>query len=311
VPILFIAGIELLRIDAELCRGERVGDLFFLTNDRAHVRGLLSERFTATVGALEAESLTSGLAVAYSVEDREFADDAAAIDWLKIRLAYVAHFLHYLWFVRDNAAYLELGFVEEQRRGRRNVHRTFFGGVYTEATGARNVATFSRDDLRVARDMFRRYIPANVVVSPQSLVEQVGRWARAHYFVQAAPSTSDLGIKIANYCTAFEALASTDIQELSHKLAERIACLLEPAGEARMQLFRDVKAAYSLRSKVVHGGRGEANLRERVERAAIACDQIARRLLRNILDDEALHERFILGRAEKTMEDYFLALVLS
>jgi hypothetical protein len=312
VPTLFITGIERLRIEEDLGRGERVADLFYLTNNRERIVGLLSERLVGQIGVLEAEYLTSGMPVAYSVDDQTFENNDTADQWLHQRLGYVAHFLNFLWLVRDNAAYLELGFLEDRaRRGGGITHRRLFGSAYSDANARFDMVTVTREELRLSRDLYRRHMPADVVMNPQPITEAVGRWTRAHYFVQASRSTSDLGIKIANYCTAFEALASTDIQELAHKLAERIACFLEPAGEARLRLFRDVKAAYALRSKVVHGGRGDQNLRERVQQAATNCDGIARRLLRKILDDETLHDRFMLGRAENSMEDYFLSLVLS
>ena len=55
------------------------------------------------------------------------------------------------------------------------------------------------------------------------------------------------------FCMALEAIASTSQNEITHILAERCAALSHPPGQARMNMYGQVKDLYALRSKIVHG----------------------------------------------------------
>ena len=146
------------------------------------------------------------------------------------------------------------------------ITRNFYPSSYTDASGTRTSTTFSREELRKARELCGTPLTNRVVVNAQSAAEKSARYTRAVYFIQAARASSDIGVKIANYSTALEALFSTDAQELSHKLAERVACFLESAPSLRKQVFQDVKKAYGIRSKVVHGAGGS----KEVQKSAVA-----------------------------------------
>ena len=84
-------------------------------------------------------------------------------------------------------------------------------------------------------------------------------------------------MKILHYCTAFEALFASSTGELTHQLAERVACFLEPPGEARVQIFKTFKLAYGFRSRIAHGGTVvKKDLPELIE-MSIACDDYLRK----------------------------------
>jgi len=54
---------------------------------------------------------------------------------------------------------------------------------------------------------------------------------------------------------ALESMFSEDSEAVGHKIALRIACLMEPKPEERKTLFRFIKAAYKERSSIVHGNK--------------------------------------------------------
>lgn len=312
--VLFITNVEHLEISTDLGRGEKVGDRFWITNNREVVTGLVSSVFRKVAGALEAAYLEKASAAAYSVEDApDFADNSVALAFLRRRLADVHMFLHVLWLEKDNAANVDLGYLEHPYRGRpgSNISRNNFNHWNTTATGAVGPVIFSRDELRSARRQYASLAAEELVVGHQVATEPHSRFDRAFYFLQAARGAGDLGVKISNYCTAFEAIFATDTQELSHKLAERIAVFLETDKARRLELFRGVKKAYGFRSKTVHGVRGSPKFEKSVQAAAVLCDDVARRVFRRIIEDRALSGRFFSHKGEADMDDYFTRLVLT
>lgn len=316
--ILFIAYLENLQISAPLDRGEKVGDQIRITNDVNYIMSLLTERFRLLVGKLEESYFEKSKAVVYSLEDVEpFQDDPQAIDLLDKRLGQVRIFLQMLWLVKDNSVNVDLGYLEapyispSRQRGyaRSHLHRNSYSYWYSSAQGTVEDVTFSREELRTARRLF--YPRADDIgANPKAFPTNTSRWIRAHYFTQAARANSNLGVKIANYCTAFESLFSTDPQELSHKLSERIACFLESKEDSRISLYREIKKAYYIRSAVVHGSAPSKKQQRDIVSVAVSCDEIIRRLLRGILEDKNLHKYFLNGAGEGSFEDYLLSLVL-
>ncbi|PKH04524.1 hypothetical protein CXF72_00460 [Psychromonas sp. MB-3u-54] len=115
--------------------------------------------------------------------------------------------------------------------------------------------------------------------------KQMNRLNVATSFLQQARSSSDIGVKIANYCSYFEALMSTNSAELTHQLAERAAFLLRNQPEDRYEHFKQTKKAYAVRSKVVHGDVLSKNQLQSIEEVSNHCDQVARELLIKALSD--------------------------
>ena len=108
---------------------------------------------------------------------------------------------------------------------------------------------------------------------------ETGRAGRSIYFLQGARQAAALSVKVANYCTSFEALLSTDTTELSHRLSERLAWLLANSASERLSIFRTVKGAYGIRSRAVHGAHlSKQKIRDELIVASTNCDDLLRRL---------------------------------
>jgi hypothetical protein len=313
---LFIANVENLRISADLGHGEKLTDKILITNDQAFIENLLSPFFYQIAGTLEAHYLKNTGAVAYSIEETQpFPSDEAALSFLLERLADVKVFMQLLWLVKDNSVNVDLGYLEHPykslKAGRTNISRNFFIHTFTTARGNVLITEFTREELRRARHL-RRDSKWTVQMRTQVATdERFMRFDRAFYFLQAARGSPDLGVKIANYCTCFETLFSTDAQELSHKLAERIACFLEKDLENRISVFHTIKKAYAIRSRIVHGSRGSSKLGEQLREVSVSCDNLIRRILVRILEEPSLQEYFQKAISDKDIEKYFDYLVLS
>jgi hypothetical protein len=78
---------------------------------------------------------------------------------------------------------------------------------------------------------------------PTALGHTTLRYHRFTYFLSIAHSTPDVGLKIAEYITALEALVSSSSTEVTHQVAERVACLLEAPGDGRVGNYKKMKQA--------------------------------------------------------------------
>jgi hypothetical protein len=134
------------------------------------------------------------------------------------------------------------------------------------------------------------------------------RIARAFHFLEAARSERNLGIKIADYCTCYETLFSTESTELSHKLAERVSNFLAHLSDEKMNIYQSIKSAYNIRSKVVHGDNLTNNQIENLVKTSENCDYHLRLILNSIVNSEKLTE--IFEQKNDSLEDYFAKLVL-
>jgi len=110
------------------------------------------------------------------------------------------------------------------------------------------------------------------------------------------------------YCSCFEVLFSTDASEIVHKISERVACFLGKDLAERKELFRVVKKAYDIRSKVIHGDiigqkivHDLATLSERI-------DDLLRKIITKIISSPETLARLEAGKDE--LQEFFLDLVM-
>lgn len=91
---------------------------------------------------------------------------------------------------------------------------------------------------------------------------------------------------------AFESLYLEDIQELTYKLALRVAFLLGKRGNKRKTIFDNMKAAYRYRSKIVHGGKqvSRKELRGIIAKTGDYLRQSIRRFLQLLSQGNSLKE---------------------
>jgi len=301
---------------SNLGNGERIGDKLHITNDRLFIESLLTPAFYKIAGDLESSYLKTTGAVVYCIEETQtFPNDDAANSFLVKHLIEVRSFLQMLWLVKDNSVNVDLGYLEHPYKSTRatktNVTRNSIAHVFSTSRGEVLTTEFSREELRRARHLFREFSGGTKLGSQIAIDEGLSRFERAFYFMQAARASSDLGVKIANYCVCFETLFSTDVQELSHKLGERIACFLEKDLTNRISVFQKIKKAYAVRSKVIHGSKGSLKAAPQIKEASVSCDNIVRRIFLQIIEGPSLQKYFWGAASDKDLEDYFIALVLT
>ena len=310
---LCVAALLHIRVSGALGRGERLGRDIFLTNDSETIKKLITPTMLLAFGGLEMQALAEAGMVAYrlaelparpSSEGAERAVLEFLLDLKKFQMA--------LWLVRDNAASIERAFLEWPHRGRDPVASTnHWDALCSMASGTRDPATFTREEFRSARKIHETLwakedegqFTAGEPTEPTSK-----RFSRALYFLQGARRSAALSLKVAEYCSAFEALLSTDSSELSHKLAERLAWIVAPSPDARVALFRRLKTAYSIRSTAVHGATlTQKKIEAELQAAAGDCDDLLRQLFLKIAERPDLRRLYI--ESEAKLEDLEAALV--
>jgi len=121
----------------------------------------------------------------------------------------------------------------------------------------------------------------------------------------------DWRVEMLCYWVALEALFGQAETELSHQLCERAAAFCEPPGQGRHTLYRKLKSAYGLRSKLVHGTlhhpteEGQGGLSAAID----FVEGTVRNALCHILTDGDMTRRFL--QEQKHLVEYFEKQVLA
>lgn len=315
----FIAPIYRVSVTESLGQGDKLDDDLRLTNDSDLIRSKMPARLVQRIGTIERDAVCGAGLVAYC----EFADEAyprSPADseaMIAVQLMKLHQFLLTLWCVKDNAACVENGFLDSPDY----VSSRFWNLNCTTADGTDCLTTFSREELRDAREIYRGTFGSTSEWTKNDLTEAMIReviepdaspYDRAMAFISAARSTSSLSVKIANYCSALESLLITATTELNYRLAQRVAWLLGASIEERHKLIQQMKDCYDFRSKVVHGSYASAKkLRNDLLPAVRACDTILRNVLGQLIQDKVLRA-YVFGESKSAdvFEDRLLRITL-
>ena len=105
--------------------------------------------------------------------------------------------------------------------------------------------------------------------------------------------------RIFDLTSAMERMYGLDQGEVTFKLRTRAGCFLEPAGNARLRVARDVERLYRVRSKIVRRVKARPSAQARVDAFTKGFD-VARRTVMKLLSEEQLpdwNETVITGAA--------------
>src|SRR5262249_2201071 len=155
------------------------------------------------------------------------AEDLIALQMLKLH-----QFLQMLWIVKDNAARVESGFLDTPKA----VSSRIWPFLCTKADRTNSTTTFLREELTQANKMFHALCGESKSLEAADLTNVRAReivepemppLSKALFFIGAARLSSSLAVKIANYCSALEALLIAGATtELTYRLCQRVAWLL-------------------------------------------------------------------------------------
>jgi Apea-like HEPN len=307
---LYITALDQISTTESLGRGFEFRDTYFLTNDKSVTLPLVAS-IEKYIGPIESNHIRKAPAVIYSLFPAESPprDHTEALRDLGVHLRFTELILLALWYVKDNAVSSELGFLRNPHSGHPSEFSVASNQIITRATtadGRSPSISFSLAELRAARAVVDRTDPVSGNDGEGAFVESI-RFERAGYFVQAARSSAAPGVKITHYVTALEALFGTDNQELSHKLSERVAFFLGETPEERLNIFARMKAAYTVRSRTVHGAPHTAKGAQSIPALAQTVDSLARRSLVKISSSEGLYQ--LMNGNDAGIDEYFVRLI--
>jgi len=290
----------------------------YLHNDVGAILATFPSEFAPLVGVVDSNAYASAAAcVAARWSDADLLDAVRAETLLNSLLAAIQSYLMALWFVRDNCVMCEGGVlvypkVAGRRIGWHGIKHSL-GQYYWNATVQHAATSWRASELLSAREFAERsrlvFASGSSPVSAHpSLPKGVNRLLRGLYYLENARTCSDVGVRIGAYVSCLEALFSTDSSELAHKLSERVAMFLSEDATERVTLYQDVKRAYNIRSKVVHGDEIDAKQYAQLFDVSIRCDDLLRRVFGRVISDEAAQKLFLSSKNE--IDTFFLSLTL-
>ncbi|HDR6318326.1 TPA: hypothetical protein QCU53_005180 [Bacillus thuringiensis] len=111
------------------------------------------------------------------------------------------------------------------------------------------------------------------------------RISRAFNMARVARSQSFLPAKIASYISAIEALVSSNRESLVMQVSERVPKVIGGSKEDKLVIHDNLREAYNIRSKYVHGDKVSDKIAKRLEEVSENIDSILRSLLIKIIND--------------------------
>ncbi len=308
----FLTALQKSKILGDLGRGDRIDDNTFITNNKNVIKDMLPCEFVLMIGSMEAKSLYSAEVAIYSNE--EIPDNADPNKFLINKVRLVNTFLSTIWVFKDNSINIETSFLFYGEPDFKRVDSNFIGLQFTSAAGNQRSITINRDELKKIREFFRsrvslaEYSAEIVTQLTKGATKGAPRISVAFYHAQSARMSNDIAIKVANYCSALEALFATSHAELAHQLSERVAFFLEDDPEKRLTTYRNVKNAYTIRSKIVHGAVIKDSKVEDLVKVSRMTDNLLRECLSKIYGDEKLWSLF--SGSNEALDEYMLGKIV-
>lgn len=202
----------------------------------------------------------------------------------------VQSFITEMWKIRDNSIYVRDGYLICYKKNLEDgrTYKASLSEIFTNAGNSSGQTTFTDAEIRgiakqyeisdikdVKLDEIDYKTPTDDHFYKKSKSTRI---YRAEYYMISARARSSIPMKIVSYCTALECLFTTTTTEVSHRIAERVACLLGDTSVHKKEIYTTVKKAYDIRSTVVHGSLIKVNDGETI-RISAELDSLLRLIL--------------------------------
>ena len=275
LKVLYVVGLVDVEVSEVIRTPLQVSDGAFVTNNAEFIRGLLPDVYVNVIGLIEYQFLTSGRLVVFKEGEVSSEEEAHAE---LINLLRSTHgLLMSLWMGRDCSVNCDVGYV--LGLDVELAHSNTLNPQYTLANGASMPLALNMAEFEVSSKLalnFFRGLKEKDKPLQTAMQKSTGRINVSTYHIQAARSATDVAIKVSSYCSFFESLFSTSSAELSHQLSERIAFSLAISPLERLEIYKKVKRAYGVRSKVVHGDVISKQELQGLAEISEGCDKLAR-----------------------------------
>lgn len=319
----FVARLYGLKLNRTLNKGIKIMENIRISTNGNILKKVCDKHFGSMIGDIELNELYNGpfiYAEGLSTSDVEN-DKNKRLEFLDYFMKIGQLLSSALWLIKDNSISTDQGFLyiyddkfdNEKTSVSSNGRTPYFFNSY----GKRVETEYSFDEISGAIKLQMLFDnESGLKMSQNQIANRIttgaNRLERFYYFIQSARSEAFLPNKISTYCTALETLLSTDNQEISHKISERVARILGKDLQSREELFSFIKVAYSIRSSNVHGDKLSKKYRTLENQAEIAreLDDKIRDLYGYILSNEELFNVY-LDDNNNQLNHYFNKLILS
>ncbi|WP_409275861.1 hypothetical protein V1499_09945 [Neobacillus sp. SCS-31] len=321
----YVSKVHGLELNRTLNKGIQVVDNLRLSTSRKRIEEKADDFFIELVGMLEYDSLLYGPYLyaegEYNLDGEKNREDRLELLNYFMRLSQTLP--NALWTIKDNSVKTELGFLYiydkdkdlhlEQASVSSNTRASYFLNSHGE-----NVDTnFTFDEVSECLKRYTLIFDQNTaeledMETAGIVTTKANRIERFMYFLQSARTQSFLPNRISSYCTALETLFSTDNQEISHKMSERIARIIGKDFPSREKIFKFMKTAYSVRSSNVHGDKLHKKYRsvEKQSQISSELDEYVRQLYNFVTSDDEIGPIYLRDNQDELIQ-YFNKLTLA
>ncbi|ULT58715.1 HEPN domain-containing protein [Neobacillus drentensis] len=314
----FVASIYNLEIDRVLNRGINVIEGIRLSNSKTRLDTFIDDFFTKLAGQLEVDELYDKPFLYYegNINEAEADKGEKRFDILDYYLKIAQTFSNYLWTSKDNSVTVQQGFlyVKYPDGSPHSMTSNMRTALFFNSKCQRENIRFTNEELKELVDSIESLDKEKIEKETHEmsmLVSKTNRIERFYYFLQATRTQTHLPSRIGMYCTLLETLLSTDKDEITHKIAERLARILGETYEERLEIFTFIKNAYAVRSSTIHGDKLSKKFRDidKLREMSSKFDQYLRSLFGYILHDEKLNQIYKDDNNDK-LNEWFKEIIL-
>ena len=325
--IFLVATIEGIKAEGDFDASDQIDKFHYFTNEPSEIAKRLETAplgFRKNLGEINYNSLLKfDSAVFFRIDGTDSVLDKlleklppdSLVEAFQNRLI---AFVQFLWLVKDSDAFIRNVLCITPKSARIYNSITCF----TSHKGETESVIFSRDEIKKAMsvlDNYRTRVENEKLLKPAELERTGGfptvfradrsRLDRALTMLQAVRGSTDLALKIANYCACFEILFLTKTEDggITHALAERMAFFLSSSYAERVAVYEDVREAYRIRCGIFHGKFLKPKRQEQLERISSRCDDFLRETLRRILTSKEFADHF--ADKDDSFDNYFKDLM--
>jgi|GEM_PF-6767218 len=312
----FLIGLHNITIDnkIDLKNGIELTKGFFMTNNKSIISELVTKDFIPVMGLNEYENIHTLSLVVYrrgGIPEEEFDERKDLIAFLKFN----ALLCQALWLIKDNAVLIELGHLIYVNNRLKTLHSNYLNVMYSNHLGESTTEEYTLDELQKIPEILTFLLSISEGKANQNytnIINEYNRIERAFIFIQSARATYDVGVKVGQYCTAFECLFSVSNTELKHRLSETIGFLLGVDQASKRKIYNDMQKAYDLRSSVVHGDTISSKYSKQeyqlLKETAKNCDNYLREIFNKFFVDKNLFEIYA-HKSNEELQSHILDMI--
>lgn len=298
------------KVDIEILPGLR------LTNDKDIINSIVKDEFLECIGILEFNQLKKSHSLLYykfENEDLKVFGVDNNMFILELQLKWIDDFLKNSWLLFDNCVVIDTAYLmsmDENKLSAADSLRLTY--IHSTCENEFIDLTLNKHDLERLIEYHNKietYLHEKSSSSNSFMMEKnYSRIGRSLIFVKQAREAKNIAYKIANYCSAFETIFSTDNSELTYKLSERVAFFLKDELSIS-DTFKKMKSAYAVRSKLTHGDVLSNSQIENIFDISKETDEILRLSLNKIIQNDDLLN--IFDSKNENVEKYFEKLIFN